>query len=248
MKFTKEQLIQSSLKIAGTLGIIAGLGAGPYSFFSLKPKLDLMSTQIKVSFDAADNMILAFETNLSALNPTFTAIKRANVLTQLLPETLIAVKGTLIQATSLLEAAGTTASKVKEGVVGIVLPQNALHIDEVLLRKTAMQLRLLSKMMNEIQGSTSDLSQSSVEIGQQISDAHSHIAHVGETLKSVRMHLGEIEKTISSLNLPTHAALFGTAIGGIFIFFGLCILTLASIYENTLRKPSVIYQAQKRAA
>lgn len=188
--------------ILGLFSLFLSLGIALYSVSGLRPRLNVLTTQLDSSLGAADQ-------GLSQVQAAWPG--RIPVL-PLLPETIVALRGTLTEASEALVAAGETARETQEGITGIVAPKKELRQSNRHFKRTAEQLRLLSGMLDELTRETRSLG-APIDLRNALSLARDEIQRAQGSLRQA--------------DLPVQAMLLGLGLAGLYGISGLFFLTVA---------------------
>ncbi|MFL5815341.1 MAG: hypothetical protein ACJ763_17320 [Bdellovibrionia bacterium] len=214
----------------------------------MRPKLATLTDQLEQSLAAADRLTLnAGSLNLSG-NTLGKALGSGRDTLRVLPETLIALKGTLIEASNALSAAGTTAQKTQEGAAGLVLPKKSVQASNIHLQGTSEQLRQLSDVVGELSKSTTTLVRSLDALPTSLN------LNFNQAVQGTHTQLQSIQRSLHDASIPTQAMLLGLGLGGLYIFLGFSLILIASMYHQAVvsnaTSPAVTPEsaAPKRAA
>jgi uncharacterized protein YoxC len=213
---SQSRWIRNFLFLIGILGIFVGLGISAYAAFLVRPRLAAINDQIHHSLAAVDRLTL----KVGASNVLGPSRDTLNVL----PATLIALKGTLIEASNSLSATGTTAQKTQEGAAGLVLPKKSIQASNIHLQGTAEQLRQLSKVVDDLSRSTASL----------VRSVDSLSPSVTQMVQGTRTQIQNIQQSLQTAAIPTQAMLLGFGLGGLYIFLGISLVLIASMYHQAI--------------
>jgi len=203
MQQSRKILIRA-LRFLGFLAFLLGLATVGYSWFGLKPKVEKIQNEALGDIRAVQSSLLA---------PGSSGVRDLIAITDFMPETLIVVRGALLETSNALYSGATTTQKVKNSLAGLVLPQNAMGIDTQYLQKTADQLRLLRGVLGELTPKVNRLSNDLKIL----------------PMARLNTRIDSFVKIFNQIDLDVHAALLGSALGGIFIFFSFYFFALGAL-------------------
>jgi len=201
--------VSKLLFILGWVGLISGIGALAFGFFYLMPQAERTSREVRESLALADRA-------LGTLEPVAGAAPSGASIVDLFPETLTSIRGTLNQGSTALVATARTIRSI-EGRFGLILPSDDFELNAIALTKTAEQLSILSKLIDEIQTR-------SIEVR-----AQGQTPPLLEMLGDIRKQLNEVGETYQSLNLPWAVMGVSAVVGGLFAFLGLLAFALRAM-------------------
>lgn len=213
---SQSRWIRNILLFVGLLGILVGVGIGAYSAFGMRPKLATLTDQIDNSLAAADRLTLK--------TGTANALGSSRETLNVLPETLIALKGTLLEASNALSATGVTAEKTQEGAAGLVLPKKSIQASNRHLQGTSDQLRQLSGIVGDLSTSTTRLVRSLDALSPSLSQA----------VQGTHTQIQNIQQSLHTADVPTQAMLLGLGLGGLYVFLGFSLILIASMYHQAV--------------
>jgi hypothetical protein len=239
------RLVKGVLLLLGCTGIGTGVGTGLYSYFELRPKLATLSEQMGQSLEMVESTTNLLEKHSPLFSASVTGIQAGTQILRLLPETLISLRGTLIESSELLNASSAATRETKKGAAGLVLPQEELSASAGIMRKTATQLRLMAKMVEQLKDASSGLAVSTSHISAQFAELTSNIAPVTQLLQNTRNHIRNTRQAVDSLSIPMHAALASIVLGGLYIFLGIFSFVLALIYGEVMHLIQAQYSREK---
>jgi uncharacterized protein YoxC len=220
---SQSRWVRNFLFFVGILGILVGIGISAYSALSMRPRLATFTDQIEQSLTAADRLTLSAG-SINTQNGPGNSLRSGQAALRLLPETLIALKGTLTEASNALSATGTTAQKTQEGAAGLVLPKKSVQASNFHIQGTSEQLRQLSDIVGELSTSTSKLVRSLDTLPQSIHQA----------VQGTHTQLQNIQQSLHTASIPTQAMLLGLGLGGLYIFLGFSLILIASMYHQAI--------------
>jgi hypothetical protein len=228
-----ENLLRTLLNVSAILSIVFGILIIAYSLFILRPRLVSAMSSMEQRLSSADEAVDHVSTLIYQGNDLFTAagstVERGTKVVQLFPEILTALQGTLFEASHTLEAAGRTARQSTKGLTGLVVPKGALEIDNAFLQNTAVQLRLLGRMIDELQSDFAALSTSTTQLSNEILNPKSMRDPFLQVLRVARADIHSIRRAISTTSIPFYGTLLGVSLGGLCIILGLFAGMLALI-------------------
>jgi hypothetical protein len=227
-------MIRFILSLIGCLAILMGVSTGLYSYFILRPKVAAVSEQTEKTLATLESASQNIESHtplfVSLHSATVRGVQSSSQMMELLPSTLTALRGTLIESSGLLETSSKTTKEAKEGVSGLVLPKKELTANMILLGKTASQLRLMAAMVDKLNRASVELASSAKDISNQFSDLKPQLGFFIPLLQNTRSQIRTTQEALHSLSLPTHTMLAGALFGGLYILLGFLTLSLAAIY------------------
>jgi hypothetical protein len=221
-------MIRNLLYFVGLLGILVGIGISAYSVFSMRPRLATFTDQLEQSVAAADRLTLDLGSLKSPENSFANALGSGRDTLRILPETLIALKGTILEASNALSAAGTAAQKTQAGAAGLVLPKKSVQASNIHLQGTAEQLRQLSDIVGELSRSTSTLVRSLDALPTSLN------LNFNQAVQGTHSRLQGIQQSLHNASIPTQAMLLGLGLGGLYIFLGFSLILVASMYHQAI--------------
>lgn len=236
---TSRRSISILFYTMGMLGIFLGVGIGIYSYFGFRPKFIALTEQSIQSLQAVDQVGEQVNAALSKNADIFAASQRTlhsgNQLIQIFPDLLTTLRGNLLEASQLLEAAGQTANQSTKGIAGLVTPTKALQKDDTDFLKTASQLKLLAGMVDEIRGSSAKLAVNSKDFSRSMSQLKGSLNSFSQLLRDSHVRLFQMERALQDVAFPLHFALVGIGLGGLYVFLGVFSLALGMASANVNR-------------
>jgi hypothetical protein len=228
----RGRLICLLLFWTGCFAMLVGTGIGIYSCTGLRRRLAALPDLMKRDLSELDRAAGALQSSPLDLK---TAVQGGTRMASLIPETLLSLRGTLLQSSETLDALGATAHQTTKGASGMVAPNSALGLDDQLLKKTAVQLRILAGMVGELGAAAAGFRGGVADFNANVDRFQIDAVSVGQVLQSTRNHIQEIQRSIDYVALPMGGALLGVVIGGLYFIMGFLSFSLALIQSSVLR-------------
>jgi hypothetical protein len=221
----QNKTLKIALVCIGWASLVSGVGVGIYSVAVLRPQVAQFSERLVSSLQWLDQQSYSLENNQSLLASSLSAVQAGSEIVNLLPKTLVATRGTLLQASDLLTATAITAKKTKDGIAGLVLPKNALGLDIVMIRRTTDQIQLLAGMLNRIKAASYPLAKSTTLIANQL-------PLIKAEFELMRDRIQSTQNSIIAASLPTKVTLLGLGVSALLMVIGLFSFALAMIFTG----------------
>lgn len=223
------------LFLLGFVAILMGIGVALYSVLELRPRVAVMSDQLHATLSTLDRASQALNGGSRLLNGPMATFEAGQALIRQLPETLVTLKGSLLEASNALVATGKTAKQTTHGVTGLVAPKPQLGATNVYLQDTAEQLRLLAVMVDHLAKSSRGVVAGTQSMLQEFARVRAGLGPAAALVGDARGRLRAIDQALTRLDLPGLTMFVGIGCAGLCEVLGVLCITLGQILWSVSR-------------
>ena len=223
------------------LGIFIILGG----LLFLWPKARDIEGALDQSLRSAEESIVVARQNIGVLESAFSLGKVSSDFLTLLPETLIALNGTLIQGAAALESTGTTLDSLEQGITGIVLPSPQVGKNIKNALKMADQLTLLARMVREMREASAGISRPSEAFAERLEALNAALPAIQSSLKDAQLLVKQLRSLADGFPISLVILAIPLAVGGVYSLLGLLLVSNARL-QLSLGSESIIRSSSDR--
>lgn len=243
----KRGLPKAVLTFLGIFAFIIGLAiilAGP---LYLLPKARQITESADQSLGWAEESLEVASRNMALLESTENLGQSAASLTDLAPETLTALNGTLVQSAETLEGLGQTLDELTSGITGVVVPDPEAGKSAVAASKTADQLKLLAGMVEQMQEVSRDVAAQVDVTAERLQSVRADLSEFQPRTRQAAQSIQEIRETLAGMRIPLWVVGATSFCGGLYCLLGLLFLAAAGAYGRLDRISAVQGVAERPA-
>jgi hypothetical protein len=227
------------LRILGWLGVLAAALTLVVGAFVVRPRAETVVAQASQTWSLASRALELAHQSSGILDPSFEALQRGLQLSTLLPETLSATSGALLQGAGTLDVTATSLDALQSGITGLVTP-GSVGRNATQARKSADQLRLLGKMVADVRDDSIGMRAQGQELARMMTQVR---RNVPELTALMRQASDQARSGLESLEvLPISALVIGISAGVslIFLLLGVLLLGMAEVSARLARSGAIL--------